>query len=261
MRNFWVFFFGLLLIFTSCKKQEAAAPFSKAVENKGQNFDYLPSSTTKVIIKHENYTLSYAERYEQAEWVAYELKKTDLSGSHFDRPFFTEDAKVTTGSADWRNYKRSGYDKGHLCPAGDRRFSKKAFDETFLTSNISPQKHDFNDGIWSRLEQKVRYWASKYNTVYVVTGGVLKPGLPTIGKEKVAVPDSFYKIVLANEKGHYSMIGFMVPAVDSNEPLYKFVIPVDEIEKQTGIDFFPKLDDKTETQLEKSSDYKSWSFR
>ena len=234
---------------------------SDSLKNQTSNaIDFLPTSTTRQIVVHDNYTLSYVEKYEQAEWVAYELKATDLSNSNFDRPFFIEDNQVKTGSADWRNYKRSGFDKGHLCPAGDRKFSKSAFDETFLTSNISPQKHDFNDGIWNRLEQKVRYWASKYNGIYVVTGGVLENGLATIGNENVAVPKYFYKVILDDDNGEYKMIGFLVPAVDSDKALYEFVVPVDEIEKRTGIDFFPNLDDATEIRLEKNSDYKNWSF-
>ncbi len=254
----------IMVFFTSCtKKNNETSDDSLPVplSNEYQKaFDFLPTSTTNQIVVHDNYTLSYAEKFEQAEWVAYELKKTDLSNANFERPFFIEDNKVKTRSADWRNYKRSGYDKGHLCPAGDRKFSKSAFDETFLTSNISPQKHDFNDGVWNRLEQKVRYWATKYDGVYVITGGVLENGLATIGKEKVAVPKYFYKVILDTNKGNYKMIGFLVPSVDSDKPLYEFVVSVDEIEKRTGIDFFPKLDDKMEAQLEKSSSYKNWSF-
>ena len=223
------------------------------------NFDFLPTSTTNQIIKHEFYTLSYNEKYEQAEWVAYELKKSNESHD-FGRPFFIEDNQVKTGSADWKNYKKSGYDKGHLCPAGDMKFSKKAYYDTFLTSNISPQNHEFNDGIWNTLEGKVRYWATKYDGIYVVTGGVLNSSLKTIGKENVAVPNYFYKVLLDKSNGKYKMIGFLVPAHDSTKPLYDFVVPVDDIEKLTGIDFYPNLDDKIENELEKSSDYKQWSF-
>lgn len=223
--------------------------------------DWLPTSTNKQIVTHNYYTLSYNEKYEQAEWVAYELKASDLTRNvNFDRPYFIEDPKVKTHSADWRNYKKSGYDKGHLCPAADRKFSKAAFDETFYTSNISPQKHDFNDGVWNRLEQKVRYWAQKNGKLYVVTGGVLKAKLKTIGKEKVAVPDYFYKVLLDKSNGKTKMIGFLVPHSKSDKPLYAFVVPVDQIEKGTEIDFFPQLEDKLETQLEQSADYKAWSF-
>lgn len=255
-------------IIISCRKVDSEfAPISNEEQSnsfegktKGKHFDFLPSSTSNQIITHTNYSLSYVEKYEQAEWVAYKLNKNESGYHDYKRPFFIEDSKVKTGSADWRNYKSSGYDKGHLCPAGDMKFSKEAYDETFLTSNISPQKHNFNDGIWNTLEGKVRYWATKYDGLYVVTGGVLRDGLKTIGSEHVAVPEYFYKVLLDDSRGQYKMIGFLVPAVLSNKPLYEYVVPVDQIEKMTGIDFFPKLDDSIENKLESRSDYKSWSF-
>jgi len=233
-----------------------------ALENKELNInkiDYSPTSTTGVIVLHDNYKLSYHEKYEQAEWVFYELK--NLAGNtNFKRPYFIADPKVKTKSADYKNYKNSGYDKGHLCPAGDMKFSKEAFDDTFYTSNISPQKNEFNAGIWNRLENKTRYWAEKNGGIYVVTGGVLKEGLKTIGKENVAVPEYFYKILLSENNGKYKMIAFLMPNEMSSKPLYEYVVSVDEIEKLTNIDFFPILADAIENDLEKSSDYKDWSF-
>ena len=226
----------------------------------GINPMYLPSSTTHEIIVHDYYTLSYSEQNEQAEWVAYQLNKLDLSGTNFERPYFIDDPEVKSGSASWKNYKKSGYDKGHLCPAGDRKFSLEAFNETFFTSNISPQRHDFNAGIWNMLEQKTRFWAAKYDGVFVITGGVLTGNLKHIGKENVTVPNYFYKILLDNSRGEYKVIAFLVPHEDSNKPLYQFVVSVDVIEAQTGIDFFPKLPDGLENRLEKGSDYKGWSF-
>jgi endonuclease G len=223
-------------------------------------FDFLPSSTTNQVIRHAYYTLSYNEKFEQAEWVAYELKKSYIKNNDFRRPFFIEDSKVTSGSANWKNYKNSGYDKGHLCPAGDMEFALNAYNETFLTSNISPQLHDFNNGIWNRLEQKVRYWAQKHDGIYVITAGVLKESSHTIGKENVLVPKYFYKILLDDNGGNYKMIAFLVPNEGSNKPLYSFVVSVDRVEEMTGIDFFPKLKDDIENQLEKNSAYKNWSF-
>lgn len=258
------FFVTLLLLIVSCKETDTIDSKDKITANSlsssNLNFNFLPSSTTNQIITHDNYSLSYNEKFEQAEWVAYRLEKKKLVSNKFQRPFFTEDSKVKTGSADWRNYKKSGYDKGHLCPAGDMKFSKKAYDDTFYTSNISPQLHDFNDGVWNRLEEKVRYWTSKYNCLYVVTGGVLQSGLKTIGKENVAVPNYFYKVLVYKLDSKYQMIGFLVPHKNSDLPLYNFVVAVDKIEKMTAIDFFPNLDDATENELEKNSNYKKWSF-
>lgn len=221
---------------------------------------FLPTSTTGQVVHHEAYSLSYSEPHEQAEWVAYELKKEHLSNSNFKRPYFEIDKAVKTGAADWRNYKNSGYDRGHLCPAGDRKYSQFAHDETFLTSNISPQKHDFNSGIWNRLEQKTRYWASKYDGVFVVTGGVLKGQMKTIGDEKVAVPNQFYKVLIDTNSGKIKMIAFLVPHEASSKPLYEFVVSVDSLEALTGIDFFHELEDGLEDTLEAKSDYKDWSF-
>lgn len=221
---------------------------------------FLPTSTAGQIIHHQGYSLSYSEPHEQAEWVAYELKKEHLSQTNYERPYFEIDKAVKTGAASWRNYKNSGYDRGHLCPAADRRFSKSAHDETFLTSNISPQNHDFNSGIWNTLEQKTRYWASKYDGVYVVTGGVLERDLKTIGSEKVAVPNQFYKIVLDYNDGNPKVLAFLMPHENSNKPLYTFVVSVDTVEALTGIDFFPELDDVLESRIEASSAYKNWRF-
>ncbi len=229
-------------------------------ESVHSSFNYLPTSTTNQIVKHNFLTLSYNEEFEQAEWVAYELKESHIVKTNRKRPYFIYDKKVKSKSANYRNYKGSGYDRGHLCPAGDRKFSTEAFNETFYTSNISPQSHEFNSGIWNRLEQKTRYWAAKDKQLFVITGGVLERGLKTIGQEKVAVPNRFYKILLDYSKPKIKAIAFLIPHKASNAPLYKYVASIDEIEDLTSIDFFPHLPDTLESQLEQSSDYKDWSF-
>lgn len=258
--------FCLFLLIISCSKQKESQKtnlMDTVAVSKSSTTSlhyFLPKSTTGEIVVHKFYTLSYREKDEQAEWVAYELKKSELSRTNFKRPYFIEDPLVETGSANWKNYIHSGYDRGHLCPAGDRRFSREAFNETFYTSNITPQKNDFNAGIWNRLEQKIRYWAAKYDGLYVVTGGVLTGNLSHIGREDVSVPKYFYKILLDDTDGHYKTIAFLVPHEDSERPLYEFVVPIDQIEKMTGLDFFPNLPDTQENILEKSSSYKDWSF-
>lgn len=246
---------SIIFIFFSCEEKKV----TKFVTfDNTQNIDYLPTSTTGAIYKHKSFVFSYSEKHEQSEWVAYSLDKSDIKYIKFKRPYFEQDPIVTTKSADWRNYKNSGYNKGHLCPAADRKISYNTYKETFYTSNVTPQLYEFNAGIWNRLEEKTRYWAEKYNGIYVITGGVLKRNLQTIGKENVSVPKYFYKI-LATKDGS-KMIGFLVPHQDSDKPLYKFVIPIDEIEKMTKIDFFPKLNDELEKKLEATKDYKNWSF-
>ena len=222
---------------------------------------FLPTSTTEQVITHKHYTLSYSEKHEQAEWVAYTLNTAHIASSNFKRPYFEKDPKVKTQSAHYKNYSKSGYDKGHLCPAGDRKFSKFAHDETFLTSNISPQEHQFNAGIWNRLEQKTRYWATKYKSLYVITGGVLENTSKSIGSEKVTVPDYFYKIILDFHEPEIKAIAFLIPHEESKKGLYKFVTSIDYIEEITGIDFFPKIEDTLENKLEAATSYSNWNFR
>ncbi|WP_074976191.1 DNA/RNA non-specific endonuclease [Zhouia amylolytica] len=220
--------------------------------------DFLPSTTTNTIIHHNFYSLSYNEDHEQSEWVAYELKKEHLTNDDRKRPYFEMDSEVGTGSAHWQNFKNSGYDRGHLCPAGDRRFSIAAYEETFLTSNISPQNHQFNSGVWNRLEQQVRYWAEKHGNLLVITGAVLTDGLATIGSEKVSVPEQFYKIVFKQSDVGYEVITFLIPHEASEAPLDTFIVPVDTLESLTGIDFFYRLKDEVEFKLESELKKQPW---
>lgn len=222
--------------------------------------DFLPSSTTGEVIKHEFYTLSYSEPHEQAEWVAYELKKSHLTNDDRKRPYFIEDPKVSSKSADWRNYRGSGYDRGHLCPAGDRRFSEYAYDETFYTSNISPQDKEFNAGVWNRLEQQVRYWCKTYGDLVVITGGILEEGLEEIGDEDVDVPKSFYKIVLRKSGKGIKVLAFLMPAKESQAPLDTFLVPIDSLEAKTGLDFFVKQPESWQERLEREVNVSDWKF-
>jgi len=224
-----------------------------------ENFDFYPSANGQRI-QHTFYTLSYREAFEQAEWVAYKLEANQLSTTYRKRPYFIYDPAVKTKSANYTNYKNSGYTKGHLCPAADRKFSTEAFNETFYTSNISPQTLAFNAGIWNRLEQKVRYWVQRDQLLYVITGGVLRDDLPTIGPEKVAVPRYFYKILLRETKAKPEAIAFLIPHKKSDQPLYTYVVSIDKIEALTGIDFFPALADETENFIEASTTYTTWNF-
>jgi len=225
---------------------------------------FMPTSTTGQIVKHDFYALSYNEKYEVPEWVAYELKKSDLYKPNVQRSNdFRPDNKVRSGSATKADYKRSGYDRGHLAPAGDMAFSSKAMSETFYMSNMTPQIHVFNSGIWRELEETIRDWTKKFRHLYVVTGPVLteKPQ-DYIGNNDVAVSRTFYKVLLDNSEPELKGIGFVIPHKVSDRPLGDYAVTIDEVEKLTGIDFFPELidDPERERQLEGTFDLKSWEF-
>lgn len=241
-------------------KQNEDYPKSTKTNQSYSDFDdrFLPTSTTGVLVSHQYFTLSYSEDHEQAEWVAYELNKSHIKNSDFERPDFVQDRSVASGSADWRNYKNSGYDRGHLLPAADREFDYNAYHETFLTSNISPQDRKFNGGIWNKLEQKTRYWAKKYDGVFVITGGVLEAGLPSIGDEGVSVPNEFYKIIFDKRKGVNKVLAFLIPNKPTNTSFYEYTVSVDEIEAKTGIDFFPQFSKTVQEKLESGVERKGW---
>lgn len=211
--------------------------------------DYLPSSSMPVV-HHYTYSLGYSENHEQAQWTAHVLKPRDINSNDYKRPYFEIDTKVTTGAAHWKNYKKSGYDRGHLVPAGDRKASRQSYEETFLTSNISPQEHNFNAGIWNSLEQTVRGYTIEYGDLYVVTGPILKNGLKNIGTEQVSVPEEFYKIIYQNTRNGGAMTAWLIPTNSRSADLDDFIVPVDSIERLTGIDFFSQLEDGIEGELE-----------
>ncbi len=218
--------------------------------------EYLPISKGEVI-KHTYYTLSYLEKYEQAEWVYYILTPQMLQGNTKRDDSFKSDSFVSTGSSQLIDFKNSGYDRGHLAPAGDMKINKLAMRESFFMSNISPQHPSFNRGIWRSLETLVRNWASK-NKLYIVTGGVLTKGLSEIGVNHVDVPNYFYKIVYNPIEN--KMIAFVLPNKKGEKSLKEYVVSVDMIEKLTNIDFFSQLPDQKENQLEANTNLNDWNF-
>ena len=220
---------------------------------------YLPTSATKDIYHKEHYSLAYSELHEQAEWVAYELKIDHLNAPKVTRhDFFSDDASIISGSATFYDYKGSGFTKGHLVPAADRAFSKRAMEETFLMSNISPQRYGFNGGIWRELEELVRDWARKHKHLYVITGPVLRPGLLKIGKEGVSVPEYFFKVILSTH-ADFEGIGFVIPNEMSSDQISEYARSIDQVEQLTNIDFFDDLlTEAVEEAVERSLDLKQW---
>ena len=202
--------------------------------------NYLPASTTDEIIQRTYFSISYSEEHEQAEWVAYELTRENLKLPNVDRTGdFRPDPKVRKGSASTRDYSRTGYDRGHLAPAGDMAFSTEAMSESFYMTNISPQIRNFNSGIWRELEENVRDWAMRFDRIYVVTGPILTRGVrETIGDNEVSVPDEFYKVILDINDSEIKAIAFIIPNEVSNNQIEDYAVSIDEVEAITGIDFF-----------------------
>ena len=216
------------------------------------------------VIKHIGYSLVYSEEHEQAKWVAYVLNKKELSGTFPRSDNFNEDPAVSSGSACNSDYSKSGYDRGHLAPAADMKWSEKAMSESFYYSNMSPQLPAFNRGIWKILEEKVRDWALENDSILIVTGPILpsknEKKLATIGHNSVAVPKYYYKAILDFKKEKSKSIAFVLPNKGSKMPLKSFVVSIDSLEKLSKIDFFYKLDDKLETSIESKFCKECWTW-
>ena len=212
------------------------------------------------LVHHKFYSLSYSEKYEQAEWVAYRMTSEAMNGPYVSREDdFRPDPKVSTRSAELSDYKRSGYDRGHMVPAGDMNFDEVAMSETFFMSNMSPQVHNFNGGIWRELEEQTRDWVRHFEVINIVTGPILtEEPKDYIGSNEVAVPAAYFKVLMTEGKTPRA-IGFIMENKASDKHLSEFMVSVDEVEQRTGLDFFQgMLGAQEEDRLESYVDKKAW---
>jgi len=224
----------------------------------------IPVMLTKreeIKLQRTGYTVSYNNFYKTPNWVAWELTPEKLveRESRTDKflpdPDLPEHEAVTTD-----DYKGAGMDRGHMCPAGDNRWHWKAMQESFYMTNICPQNHNLNRGDWKELEESCRRWAQEEGKIYIVCGPILYDQRHrTIGKKhKITVPEAFFKVVLCADSNPPKAIGFIYKNASGNHPLDSYVNTVDEVERITGIDFFPALPDEIEEKVEAEYDLKLW---
>jgi len=187
---------------------------------------FLPSVTGKnQLVHHKYYSLSYNEKHEIPEWVAYNLTRKSLQAPNVSRAKrFNSDPDVKSKSAKHNDYSHSGYTRGHMAPAGDMAFNKDAMQETFFMSNMAPQIRPFNNGIWKELEEQVRDWAYNKEELIVISGPIMNGIKEHIGKNKVGVPKSFYKILVDKEGNKDNAIGFIIPHDVSEKRLQEYAV-------------------------------------
>ena len=218
-----------------------------------------PKGTPEQILKRTGYVASYNKTTLLPNWVAWHLTAERTEGSAKRSGVdFAEDTEVPEPRAtDW-DYYNSGYDRGHMCPTADNKWSKKAMEESFLFTNMCPQNGNLNRGDWNEMEMACRKWAKKYGDLYIVCGPILYKGKhKTIGKNKVVVPEAFFKVVLRTGDNPQA-IGFIYKNTSGNRPKDSYVNTVDEVERITGIDFFPSLPDNVEKNVEATADIANW---
>ena len=216
-------------------------------------------SDSEPLLKYKGFHLSYDEEYEQASWTAYILTRQKVEQGKANRTNnFRSDTNIVSGSASLSDYRNSGYDRGHLAPAGDMKWDRKAMSESFLLSNMSPQVPGFNRNIWKKLETKVRSWAVSNDSIYVVTGPVLSSVEKAIGPNHVGVPDYYFKVVLDISSPTYKGIAFLLPNKASGDNIFKYASSIDSLEHFLHYDFFPNQDPYSIEEIESTLDLSKW---
>jgi len=211
----------------------------------------MPPSKQGQIIQRTGYTLAYDAQNKTPQWVAWELTKEETRGNEERTNEFLPDPDVVGSQVVTYDYSGSGYDRGHMAPAGDMKWSKQAMQESFYMSNICPQDHNLNTEDWNDLEMKCREWAHRYGKVYIVCGPIYKGKRNEyIGDHRVKVPDAFFKAILIQSPKKTCALGFHFENEAGERPLSEYLMPIDRLERLTGIDFFPALADEQEAKLE-----------
>ncbi len=247
-----------LLLPSCCTKnirQESSEQYS--IENVE-----IPAQLTdrqEQIIANIGYTVSYNSDWKIPNWVAYELTKEEAEGVESRGKKFIPDPAISyENTATTDDYKNSGWDRGHLAPAADMKWSKQAMEESFYLSNICPQNRNLNAGVWKSLEEQVRELAQQKGSIYVVCGPIVAKQPQTIGNN-VAIPEAFYKVLLQNDNGEWSAIAFLFTNESGSNPLSTYAMTVEELQKITAIDFFPALPDEIESEVENQVDFIKWN--
>ena len=208
----------------------------------------LPSySDTEDIVRHEGYTASYNHTTLCPDWVAWELTADEANGQLEGQYSFGRDPDVQFPKASREDYSNSGWDKGHMAPRADMKWSYKALEESYYFTNICPQDHEMNSQAWRKIEELTRRLARRYGAVQVVCGPVYD-SVPHrhIGPACVHVPDRFYKALAVNIDGVWHTVGFIVENNYQNRSPRTYAMPVDSVEAVVGRNLFPTLDEKSE---------------
>ena len=231
---------------------------------KGGSMNQFITHTTKRNGKdYPTYSLEYSYKYKHSYWIAYRFDNTTGGNVGRNEAYKPDPELPSQYAAKHNDYTNSGYTRGHLCASSDRQYSKEANQQTFYMSNISPQSgNGFNQSgsAWNTGEDKVQAWgyniSRSTDTLYVVKGGTIGEGMiKGYIKNEIAIPKYFFMAVLFRSGDNYKAIGFYMPHEnlkddpDKKDPK-KYLMSIDALEQETGIDFFHNLPDNIENTVE-----------
>lgn len=255
MKQRLTYFLIAVLILVACKgagkTQRKTSITTTAVE--------LPRLTHKAseqIIENLAFAVSYNLDWNIPNWVAYTLTREETTGEVGRKKSFYPDPRIKNNPVTTKDYSHSGYDRGHMAPAADMKWSEQAMLESFYTTNICPQNQNLNRGDWNDLEEMARDWAKKYDSIHIACGPIVSDCHNVIGNNRqIVVPEAFYKVFLRQKSnGERTAIGFVMPNTATDQPMMTYMRSINDIEDLTKIDFFYNLPDEIEEKVE--SDYK-----
>lgn len=215
--------------------------------------------SSDVVLVYNGFVLSYNTKRLIPDWVAYELTAEEVDGPIPRKKGFSMDLDYKGAQAMREDYSNSGWDKGHMAPSGDMKWSQAAMNDSFYLTNICPQDHELNGKAWRTLENQVREWAVRYGSVWVVCGPLVDSNEHgTIGERKVTVPDGFFKAVLRKEGRGWRSIAFVFRNDPSKQSVKGAMMTVNDVEALTGFDLFTNLPRLVEESVESQADWNDW---
>ncbi len=221
----------------------------------------LPENTSEIIKDYEGFTVSFNSDHHVPNYVAWELTGTEAQGKEPRNSKFRADEDVA-GCPTIEDYRNSGFDRGHMAPAADMKWSKQAMLDSHYLTNMCPQDHSLNSGRWSTLEDKCRQWAIRDSALVIIAGPVLSDIITrTIGSSHISVPERFFKVILSPYSTPPRAIGFIMANAKISDGIESMAISVDQVEEITGYDFFAALPDEIEEQIESQANYRDWNRR
>ena len=218
------------------------------------------TSTSQQLVTNLGYTSSYNTSYGIPNWVAYEITRSEATSTEAERKDkFMPDPKVKGHSATNADYKGSGYDKGHMAPAADMKWSQTVMDQSFYFTNICPQAPGLNRGAWKNLEEDIRLWAIRDSALVVICGPLFtQEPVRYIPQTQVAIPDAYFKVVCSPYTPEPRGIAFIFPNAKASKHPREYVTTINSVEQITGMDFLSQLPDETENKIEETSNYTLW---
>lgn len=271
---------------TNTKDNTNANPTTTNADYARLEFPRIKTTGNNLVVVHStpaygiNYSLEWDCDKKAQRWSCYEMdasnsvvnwKRSQWENTSWGGDPFQEDTSIPEAyRTTLADYRGSGYDRGHICPSADRQNSQYANEQTYYLSNMQPQVHKFNAGVWENMESQLRNtWnTSAYRDIlYVCKGGTIDNAsqIATYTKSNLIVPKYFFAAILAVKNGQYKAIGLWFEHKSNNDKnLSNYVVSIDELEKLTGIDFFCNLPDNIEDKVEaatKSEMLSDWGLR